>query len=625
MFRKPLYVSLFLVLFVGCASAYAYWLNTSKKAKEITTVVSQVHQNKASSTVALTGDQDSDGLSDIDETELYHTDPAKADTDGDGHGDKMELDLGYDPLTAVTSTVKMSEIKIAWADWPSNDTVEALFGSVDQFKSKYPFVMDKDGENVILINQGSQLSLADFYTQMAVFYLGKVSAGEYLGSNLYRLDYPCEGMCYTAESLYVIKQDNKLVALVPYSTISLYNNPSDVAAMKWLKMLELRKDIYITNLQTPAIVRVPASTVRLRRITDSNEWITSFKANKLFEFVPGQAIYDANGCLLARKADGTVSEYKYNLPFASSTPPENDANPQVLQIKFADGSDNKQEYSYLNSQQGCNFRQCYNYPEVNASDLQEAGLFANGDKVYELKNPDQSKMMDAIYTGSWAAQRDDGQKVARAQFNRDHAVVFWQDPLGRFLAFTNIKYQSAAECGKPVIYLYPQKSSQVSVQVSPTGGFKYTEPSYGDGWQVQADPNGRLTTAEGQHYPYLFWEGYAYNYTQPNVGFVVKQAGVHSFLIKALAKLGLNSQETADFIEFWEPKMKGYPYYFVSFLPQAQFDQMAPLSVVPKPDTVIRIFMDYSGLDAPAMVRPPVLTTPVRSGFTVVEWGGRMH
>ncbi len=46
-----------------------------------------------------TGDTDHDGLSNKDEREVYHTDPTKADSDGDLIGDKDEIDAGLDPMT----------------------------------------------------------------------------------------------------------------------------------------------------------------------------------------------------------------------------------------------------------------------------------------------------------------------------------------------------------------------------------------------------------------------------------------------------------------------------------------------------------------------------------------------
>jgi|GEM_PF-6559091 uncharacterized membrane protein YhaH (DUF805 family) len=43
-------------------------------------------------------DSDNDGIKNIDEFVKYKTNPLKADTDGDGYGDKKEIDSGYDPL-----------------------------------------------------------------------------------------------------------------------------------------------------------------------------------------------------------------------------------------------------------------------------------------------------------------------------------------------------------------------------------------------------------------------------------------------------------------------------------------------------------------------------------------------
>lgn len=45
-------------------------------------------------------DSDNDGVSDKDEVEIYHTDPNKADTDGDGYNDWQELNSGFSPLSS---------------------------------------------------------------------------------------------------------------------------------------------------------------------------------------------------------------------------------------------------------------------------------------------------------------------------------------------------------------------------------------------------------------------------------------------------------------------------------------------------------------------------------------------
>lgn len=49
---------------------------------------------------AAPADADADGLLDIWETKLFFTDPAKADTDGDGFPDATEVGYGFSPLDA---------------------------------------------------------------------------------------------------------------------------------------------------------------------------------------------------------------------------------------------------------------------------------------------------------------------------------------------------------------------------------------------------------------------------------------------------------------------------------------------------------------------------------------------
>ncbi|MBU4348141.1 hypothetical protein KJ671_01375 [Patescibacteria group bacterium] len=51
-------------------------------------------------------------------------------------------------------------------------------------------------------------------------------------------------------------------------------------------------------------------------------------------------------------------------------------------------------------------------------------------------------------------------------------------------------------------------------------------------------------------------------------------------------------------------------------------EQIAPLDINPKPDTVIRVLMDFSPLDKMADFEGFEIKTPERKGFTVVEWGG---
>ena len=45
-------------------------------------------------------DSDRDELTDFDEAKLYHSDPKKADTDGDGNADGIEVKRGFSPTGA---------------------------------------------------------------------------------------------------------------------------------------------------------------------------------------------------------------------------------------------------------------------------------------------------------------------------------------------------------------------------------------------------------------------------------------------------------------------------------------------------------------------------------------------
>ena len=60
---------------------------------------------------------------------------------------------------------------------------------------------------------------------------------------------------------------------------------------------------------------------------------------------------------------------------------------------------------------------------------------------------------------------------------------------------------------KPVIYLYPEEETQVTVQLDYAGELTCTYPTYQDGWTVTASPDGTLTDNQGQTYNYLYWEG----------------------------------------------------------------------------------------------------------------------
>ncbi|MBU1151501.1 hypothetical protein KJ632_01585 [Patescibacteria group bacterium] len=183
-----------------------------------------------------------------------------------------------------------------------------------------------------------------------------------------------------------------------------------------------------------------------------------------------------------------------------------------------------------------------------------------------------------------------------------------------------------AEMGKPVVYLYPEETSEIFVNVEPVDGISVSDPEIGKGWSVIATPDGELLNlADYKVYPYLFWEGFAGDFVTPEEGFVVEKDAVAKFFDEKLGYMGLNAREIADFKEYWVERLSDDNYYFITFMPQDDFEKYAPLTVKPEPDTVIRVFFDYKGLDEKVEVKEQKLEQRMREGFTVIEWGGRLY
>ena len=47
-----------------------------------------------------------------------------------------------------------------------------------------------------------------------------------------------------------------------------------------------------------------------------------------------------------------------------------------------------------------------------------------------------------------------------------------------------------------------------------------------------------------------------------------------------------------------------------------------PLEVSPQPDTIIRVLMEFKGLNKEIKVKGQELSKVNRNGFVLVEWGG---
>ena len=181
--------------------------------------------------------------------------------------------------------------------------------------------------------------------------------------------------------------------------------------------------------------------------------------------------------------------------------------------------------------------------------------------------------------------------------------------------------EEAVGDAKPVIYLYPEKETEVSVRLDYDGALTCAYPAYDGAWTVTAAPDGTLTDEAGQTYNYLYWEGAAQTEYDFSQGFCVPGGETAAFLEDALSRLGLTRREANEFIVYWLPRMEPNPYNLIAFQAEAYTDH-ARLTVTPEPDSLLRVFMAWKPLEAPMDLPAQELPTFERTGFTVVEWGG---
>ena len=137
-----------------------------------------------------------------------------------------------------------------------------------------------------------------------------------------------------------------------------------------------------------------------------------------------------------------------------------------------------------------------------------------------------------------------------------------------------------------------------------------------------ADPDGTLTDkASGKRYDYIFWESTDNTEYDWSEGYVIKGSETEAFLRSVLPKMGLKKSEYEEFMEYWLPRMQKNKYNLITFQTD-RYTESAKLTVDPKPDSVLRVFMAFRAVDGPVSVARPMIKPFIRKGFTVVEWGG---
>ncbi|MEI7621728.1 MAG: hypothetical protein WCJ51_04295 [Candidatus Moraniibacteriota bacterium] len=494
-----------------------------------------------------------------------------------------------------------------------------------------------------------------------VWETGKIKTGEFSGSRLLLVVMNPQGPANVAQIYRFIQKtgEEQLYFLKEYSTDDIFNSYDGALLERVFPYKNYAYDVHISSLEYPGTMIAPsgqqlkkedsfpfAGIRELNGDTKDAYFNGIFFKTDMLKFAFTDPVYGNIYTTDASKVnDGNINTAFAENGFYVKAPDGTfrayssviDLGGDVPKINWNDGTQNSSKYSYK-TESGCGASNYVNDVSniISGDKLVQVGTAENGELIYGYKDLNEQALKD--FYAEYKKLSSDENMFARYypddkavqltydQFLQTHPFFFWKDSFGRIIQFINLHYIYSGGCGKPVIYLYPEQKEKISVQVTPTAGMSVSIPEYNGGWNVVADSQSNIfNLADEKTYPYLFWEGSGNSiYHMPERGFVVTMENLNSFFDEKLSQEGLIQKEINDFKEFWIPKMltEKKPYYFVTFVDRATIDKLAPLEINPKPDTTIRVLMDFKGLDNSIPVQGFNIKTPQRIGFTAVEWGG---
>jgi hypothetical protein len=245
------------------------------------------------------------------------------------------------------------------------------------------------------------------------------------------------------------------------------------------------------------------------------------------------------------------------------------------------------------------------------------------------------------------------------EYTASNPVLLFKDAWGRFVIVGEYEYMIEGGCGKPVIYLYPKTTTDINIQFKNPTLFTVDIPKYDyqKGWNIRAQSNGVLTDLSPENtdcellnystksrllkivsgseyaheacvhnqYPYIYWAGNTEGvYPKKKEGFVVRKDQIGLEITKQMYHMGFSEKETSDMLAYWQPYLlhKNAPYYRLSFIQTAEMNRFIPMKVIPQPDSVLRMFLDWEPLEEKVSIEPQNIVPVKREGFVYVEWGG---
>ena len=177
---------------------------------------------------------------------------------------------------------------------------------------------------------------------------------------------------------------------------------------------------------------------------------------------------------------------------------------------------------------------------------------------------------------------------------------------------------------KPVLYLYPKEEMKINVKFEKPELLLTTYPQYNNGWEVTVKPNGDMFDKNGKYYYALYWDQKSLLKEDFSEGFFVTKDNAIEFLETTLTKIGLNDRERNEFIMYWLPILEQNEMSIVKYILTDELQNKNTLIIEPKPDSLLRVNIDIKKVDKEINIKKQELPTFNRTGFTAIEWGGRI-
>lgn len=178
---------------------------------------------------------------------------------------------------------------------------------------------------------------------------------------------------------------------------------------------------------------------------------------------------------------------------------------------------------------------------------------------------------------------------------------------------------------KPILYLYPEKETKVTVTFDKSENLTTTYPKYENKWEVTAKPNGDLYDSKGNYYYGLYWEENLNHKVDFSTGFYVEKDNAIEFLETKLSEIGLNPKEKNEFIMYWLPILEKNGKSLVYFELTDERNENSNINISPKPDSILRFAIHVKKVDKKIDIKEEKIPTFNRKGFVAVEWGGVIY